>query len=655
MKKFFLSFLLLVIVLASSCSQEEIVQQQIASMSENIFVASFEQNDSRTYLEYGKYLRWTANDELSIFMGKTLNRQFRFIGETGDNSGGFEEVSSPGFVTGNNLDNPCHYAVYPYNKSTKISETGILTINLPSEQAYAKNSFGLGDNTMVAVTSSLSDMELSFKNVCGYLKFKLYGNDVTVRSVTVQSNGGEKLSGSATLTAANGKNPALTMSSTASDMITLDCGKSGVTIGSAKEEATEFWFVLPETSFSQGFTLTVTGTNGNSFVKTTSKNIVVERNVIKPISAMEVVIDNTPTYHVETAGTLSSLIGDDLKYSLTSLKLTGELSSADISLIRNMAGSDYLGNETEGKLVELDLSEASIVTENNNSFYYMDFNNQTYSTNANEIGKYMFYKTKLESILLPGTITNIGFYAFGYTTNLSRIILPNGIKEIPYGAFRESGITSIVIPEGVEMIDTDAFYKCYGLQSVTLPNTLKCLNSFCFACSGITSLTIPSSVNTIEMYVLAHTNQLSEVIVLDGELKELPNHFLYNSAVSSVSIPGNVQKIGDSAFQECANLKSIIIPEGVQSIGSYSFKNSGLMEVVIPSSVKSISTEAFSAAKLAEIHCLSKTSPVADTYTFVYDYNAEWENRITLYVPKGCSNIYKANSPWKYFKNIVEE
>ena len=162
MKKFFLSFLLLVIVLASSCSQEEIVQQQTVSLSDCKFVASFEQNESRTYLEDGKYLRWTANDELSIFMGKTLNRQFRFIGETGDNSGGFEEVSSPGFVTGNNLDNPCHYAVYPYNKSTKISETGILTVNLPSEQAYAKNSFGLGDNTMVAVTSSLSDMELSF-------------------------------------------------------------------------------------------------------------------------------------------------------------------------------------------------------------------------------------------------------------------------------------------------------------------------------------------------------------------------------------------------------------------------------------------------------------------------------------------------------------
>ena len=251
MKKYLFSILSLAMILASGCSQDEIVQEQIIPSADNLFTAYFEQNDSRTYLESGKYLRWTTGDELSIFMGTTLNNQYRFTGETGDNSGGFEPASSPGFVTGNNLDNPCHYAVYPYNKGTKISESGVLTVNLPSEQSYAENSFGVAANTMVAVTSSLNDMNLAFKNACGYLKLKFYGNDITVKNVTLQSNGGEKLSGSATLTAAHGMNPSITMSSKASDIITLDCGETGVKIGSTKEEATEFWFVLPETSFSQ--------------------------------------------------------------------------------------------------------------------------------------------------------------------------------------------------------------------------------------------------------------------------------------------------------------------------------------------------------------------------------------------------------------------
>ena len=320
MKKYLFSILSLAMILASGCSQDEIVQEQIIPSADNLFTAYFEQNDSRTYLESGKYLRWTTGDELSIFMGTTLNNQYRFTGETGDNSGGFEPASSPGFVTGNNLDNPCHYAVYPYNKGTKISESGVLTVNLPAEQSYAENSFGVAANTMVAVTSSLNDMNLAFKNACGYLKLKFYGNDITVKNVTLQSNGGEKLSGSATLTAAHGMNPSITMSSKASDIITLDCGETGVKIGSTKEEATEFWFVLPETSFSQGFTLTIDDINGGRFVKTTSKNIIVERNVIKPISAFEVKIEDTTPYitfkaDAEQPLTMSNAV-ETLEYSV---------------------------------------------------------------------------------------------------------------------------------------------------------------------------------------------------------------------------------------------------------------------------------------------------------------------------------------------------
>ena len=299
MKKHLLSFFLLAILWASSCSHEDIVQQQVTHAPKSEFIASFEQNDSRTYLEEGKYLRWTADDELAIFMGSTLRRQFRFIGETGDNSGSFEEVSNLDYATGANLETPCHYAVYPYESNPIISESGVLTVELPSQQTYAANSFGLGDNTMVAVTSSLSDMNLAFKNACGYLKFKFYGNDVTVKKIILQSNGGEKLSGDATLTAAYGKNPSVSMSPYWShDVITLDCGETGVKIGSTKNEATEFWFVLPETSFSKGFTLTVIDVNGGSYVKKTDKNIFVERNVIKPISALEVVIEDSHTPYV---------------------------------------------------------------------------------------------------------------------------------------------------------------------------------------------------------------------------------------------------------------------------------------------------------------------------------------------------------------------
>ena len=412
MKTHFLSLLLFAMILASSCSQEEIVQQQTVSLSDCKFVASFEQNESRTYLEDGKYLRWTANDEVSIFMGKTLNRQFRFTGETGDNSGGFEEASNPGFVTGNNLDNPCHYAIYPYDKGTKITETGVLTVTLPSEQIYAENSFGCGANTMVAVTSSLSDMELSFKNACGYLRFKLYGDDVTIKSVTLQSNGEEKLSGSATLTAANDKNPSTTMSSTASDMITLDCG-TGVKIGSTSETATAFWFVVPPTTFESGFTVTIKDVNGNEFVKSTSKKISIERNVIKPISAFKVstAVPNNQIWYTSSDGNVVTPYRTEFGATIT---------------------SNTYGN---GK---------GIIT---------------FDGDLTSIGGQAFRDcSSLTSITIPNSVISIGDYAFTFCGSLTGVTISNNVTRIGEGSFKNcNSLTSITIPNSVTSIGNYAF------------------------------------------------------------------------------------------------------------------------------------------------------------------------------------------------------
>ena len=170
----YLSLLCLLVYLVSGCSQEELLNIESSSSDGRKYTASFEQHVSRTYIEDGNLLRWTAGDEISLFDGTTLNSQFQFDGETGDNAGTFTKISDPSYGTGNSLS--ANYAVYPYapSKNTKILETGVLTVTLPATQTYATNSFGLGANTMVAVTKNVNDKFLPFKNVGGYLKLQLY-------------------------------------------------------------------------------------------------------------------------------------------------------------------------------------------------------------------------------------------------------------------------------------------------------------------------------------------------------------------------------------------------------------------------------------------------------------------------------------------------
>lgn len=67
------------------------------------------------------------------------------------------------------------------------------------------------------------------------------------------------------------------------------------------------------------------------------------------------------TIHVATAGSLSNHITESEKYTIEELTLTGELNGTDFRLLRDMAGNNYLGQLTDGKLKVLDFSSARIV------------------------------------------------------------------------------------------------------------------------------------------------------------------------------------------------------------------------------------------------------------------------------------------------------
>ena len=275
-----LFFVLLLAMLVSGCSQEEMLRNgTFASEESRIFITSFEKNESRTYVENGCLSRWTKGDFISLFVGNTLNCQYLFDGETGDSGGKFFMFGKP---EGKGTSLNTNYAVYPYDKDMTISNDGVLAVTLPSEQSYAENSYGLGDNTMVAVTENADDTFLNFKNVGGSIKLQLYGDDITVKSIILMGNNGEKIAGKATLTAAYDKTPVVSMAEDATTFITLDCGKEGVKIGTSEEEATAFWITVPPTTFEKGITITVKDVD-KSFVKTTDKQLVIKRNVVTPM------------------------------------------------------------------------------------------------------------------------------------------------------------------------------------------------------------------------------------------------------------------------------------------------------------------------------------------------------------------------------------
>ncbi len=283
MKRIALYFVMAATLVASCSTQEKNFATQ--TQDDVLFHASFEpiaEDGTKVYANEDLLLRWTTDDRVSIFNKITYNQEYRFIGQTGDYEGGFNKVDDPEFMTGKAI--PHVISVYPFQRQTRVSESEVVTLTLPEDQIYAQNSFGLGANTMVSVSSGNL---LQFKSVGGFLVISLFGEGVSVESITLKGNNGEKLAGEANVTMPLDGVPSAVMADNATTEITLYC-ESPVQLGASEEESVRFWFVVPPVTFSKGFTITVREFTGEVIEKSTSKSIAIERNRLSKMVPIEV-------------------------------------------------------------------------------------------------------------------------------------------------------------------------------------------------------------------------------------------------------------------------------------------------------------------------------------------------------------------------------
>lgn len=166
--------------------------------------------------------------------------------------------------------------------------------------------------------------------------------------------------------------------------------------------------------------------------------------------------------------------------------------------------------------------------------------------------------TDATEIVIPASIngrpvTSIQGWAFRYCDKLKKISIPDSVTLIGHEAFEGcSSLESIIIPESVTQIDYEAFTGCSSLAYVRISNTTTTFDSRPFdGCSSLTSAG-----------------------PLDGGY--------------SIEYGWN-EKIPDGVFSNCANLRSIIIPDGIDCIGERAFwRCNSLSDVSIPSSVATI-------------------------------------------------------------------
>ena len=265
----------------SACTVEKPYEEMTP---EEPFYASIEGSGTRTYvdgIDEEILMHWTAQDAITIFTGD-YGDKYVFQGATGDRGGKFAKEDASTITAG--FESSRYYAVYPYASTNQMVTDGQISVVLPAKQTYAPGSFGPEAAWMTAATASMDDRHLTFRNVMGFLKLQIYGG-AKIDKIVFRGNDGEKISGAATITAAYGAVPSMTVSGDGTSL-QLDCGN--VETGAKKADATAVWLAVPPMTFSKGFTVVVTDNDGNETTKTLSTAYEIKRNIVTPMTAFEV-------------------------------------------------------------------------------------------------------------------------------------------------------------------------------------------------------------------------------------------------------------------------------------------------------------------------------------------------------------------------------
>lgn len=301
-------------------------------------------------------------------------------------------------------------------------------------------------------------------------------------------------------------------------------------------------------------------------------------------------------------------------------------------------------------------------------------------------------------------ITTIGKNAFANKDLLTNIVIPNTVTKIESNAFYKcTGFTSLFIPESVKTIGSDAFYNiaevvydgpAYGAPWGALSFKGNGIASYDVTQSELTDLGLKVSAVTGGYLVEPISNSISGDLVIPDSVDGTPIITIgsfKNTNITSVTSSSTVTSLSDSAFRECnnlvradfkystkldkvgsfcfresVNLKEVILPDSITSIGLSAFYgDTSLTGINLPEQLNSIGAYAFSATGLVKISfprnvitisnnafedCKSLTEaymPADVAYDIISDGAFSGCTKLTAYLPKS-SRVIAADA----FKNV---
>ena len=241
----------------------------------------------------------------------------------------------------------------------------------------------------------------------------------------------------------------------------------------------------------------------------------------------------------------------------------------------------------------------------------------------------------LKTVTLPNGLTSMKNYAFADCPALESIVLPatlNGTTTTTFGTgvfARCVSLKSVTLSEGIKFLGQQMFEDCTSLAEITLPSTLTKTGNYPFRRTAIVSVVVPTNLTTIGSGLFEYCTKLTNV-EFNSKATDTGTYFARGcTSLKTISFPSTMKTINTYAFQD-SGLESIDLT-GITTIKNYAFKGTALKTVTLPATVKTAS----SSGTYMFQDCLQLKSVILED-GFSY---------ITKYMFSGCTNLESVTMP----------
>lgn len=209
----------------------------------------------------------------------------------------------------------------------------------------------------------------------------------------------------------------------------------------------------------------------------------------------------------------------------------------------------------------------------------------------------------IEKVIIPNSVTSIGYSAFYECSSLKSISLPftgASLNDSQYqffgyifgsrydyenGAFLPECLTEVIITSG-ETISAKAFYRCVNITNIVFPESIKTISDEAFSgCKSLTNIVVPDTVTSIGYSAFEGCENLASITLpfIGNTLNGTENtHFgyifgAYDSYSHHSSIPSSLKEViitvdGTAQKNSFFNCMDVEIVKGISSIGENAFQ-----------------------------------------------------------------------------------